>query len=73
MKELRFLGMIGVVELQPHTKPLIPQIRQSLKEQGYLFRPLGTVFYLMPPLIISDDDLRAAVYALQQTIEEYCE
>jgi len=72
VKELRFLGMIGVVELKPETKPLIAQMKQSLFEQGYLFRPLGTVFYLMPPLIISDDDLRAAVYALQQTIEEFC-
>jgi adenosylmethionine-8-amino-7-oxononanoate aminotransferase len=30
------------------------------------------MFYLMPPLVISDDELRAAVYALQQTIEEFC-
>ncbi|MCK5675498.1 MAG: adenosylmethionine--8-amino-7-oxononanoate transaminase [Verrucomicrobia bacterium] len=72
VKELRFLGMIGVVELKPEAKPLIAKIKQSLFEQGYLFRPLGTVFYLMPPLVISDDDLRAAVYALQQTIEDFC-
>ncbi|VGO16791.1 Adenosylmethionine-8-amino-7-oxononanoate aminotransferase [Pontiella desulfatans] len=73
VKELRFLGMIGVVELKPETKPLIPKIKQSLFEQGYLFRPLGTMFYLMPPLVISDDELKAAVYALQQTIEDFCE
>ncbi len=72
VEELRFLGMIGVVELKPEAKPVIPKIKSSLFEQGYLFRPLGTVFYLMPPLVISDDDLRAAVYALQQTIEEFC-
>jgi adenosylmethionine-8-amino-7-oxononanoate aminotransferase len=72
VKELRFLGMIGVVELKPETKPLTAKIKQSLFEQGYLFRPLGTMFYLMPPLVITDDELKAAVYALQQTIEEYC-
>jgi adenosylmethionine-8-amino-7-oxononanoate aminotransferase len=72
VQETRFLGMIGCVELQPETKPLIPKIKQSLFEQGYLFRPLGTMFYLMPPLVISDDDLKAAVYALQQTIEDFC-
>ncbi len=72
VKELRFLGMIGVVELKPATKLLIVKIKQSLFEQGYLFRPLGTTFYLMPPLIITDDELRAAVYALQQTIKEFC-
>jgi adenosylmethionine-8-amino-7-oxononanoate aminotransferase len=70
--ELRFLGMIGVVELKPGTKPLIAKIKQSLFEQGYLFRPLGTMFYLMPPLVITDDELKAAIYALQQTIEEFC-
>jgi adenosylmethionine-8-amino-7-oxononanoate aminotransferase len=72
VKELRFLGMIGVAELKPEAKPLIAGIKQSLREQGYLFRPLGTTFYLMPPLVISDDELRAAVYALHQTIEEFC-
>lgn len=72
VKELRFLGMIGVVELKSETQPLIAQIKQSLFEQGYLFRPLGTIFYLMPPLVISGDELHAAVYALQQTIEEFC-
>jgi len=72
VQELRFLGMIGVVELKPETKPLIEKIKASLFEQGYLFRPLGNVFYLMPPLVIPDDELRGAVYALQQTIEEFC-
>ena len=72
VKELRFLGMIGVVELKQETKPLITQIKAKLFEDGYLFRPLGTMFYLMPPLVIGDDDLKGAVYALQQAIEEFC-
>ncbi len=72
VKELRFLGMIGVVELKPETKPQIAKIKQLLKEQGYLFRPLGTMFYLMPPLVISDDELRAAIDALRQAIAEFC-
>jgi adenosylmethionine-8-amino-7-oxononanoate aminotransferase len=71
VQEVRFLGLIGAVELKPETRPMVPQIRESLLKQGYLFRPLGTVFYLMPPLIISDDELKAAVHALQQTLEEY--
>jgi adenosylmethionine-8-amino-7-oxononanoate transaminase len=72
VKEMRFLGMIGVVELKPELKSLVPKIKQALLEQGYLFRPLGTVFYLMPPLVIPDAELRAAVNALQHTIEEFC-
>lgn len=72
VKELRFLGMIGVVELKPETQPQIVKIKQALFEQGFLFRPLGTMFYLMPPLVISDGDLKAAVDALRQTIGEFC-
>lgn len=72
VKELRFLGMIGVVELKPEYREKVGPIKKHLKKQGYLFRPLGTVFYLMPPLVISDDDLKAAVYALRQAIKEFC-
>jgi adenosylmethionine-8-amino-7-oxononanoate aminotransferase len=70
VKELRFLGMIGVAELKPETKEQIPEIKQRLFKKGYLFRPLGTVFYLMPPLVISDDELLQAITVLQETIEE---
>lgn len=72
VKELRFLGMIGVVELKPEAKPSVAKIKAALLEQGYLFRPLGLVFYLMPPLMITEEQLREAVYALQKTLEEFC-
>jgi len=68
--DLRFLGMIGVVELKPETKPFIEKIKTFLMEQGYLFRPLGTVFYLMPPLVIRDEELKAAVDALRTSIHD---
>lgn len=68
VKELRFLGMIGIVELKAEMRPKVPRIKQALKEQGYLFRPLGTTFYLMPPLVISDEELHAAVRALRNSI-----
>ncbi len=70
VKELRFLGMIGVVELNPETKPLITQIKQSLYKLGYLFRPLGTMFYLMPPLVITDEELKDAIDALHTAIHD---
>jgi adenosylmethionine-8-amino-7-oxononanoate aminotransferase len=35
-----------------------------------LFRPLGTVFYLMPPLTITAGELKAAVNALHRSIQE---
>ena len=70
VQELRFLGMIGVAELKPEYRERVPAIRSALVERGYLFRPLGTTFYLMPPLVITDDELRGAIDALQQAIEE---
>lgn len=72
VKELRFLGMIGVAELKPEFRDRVPGIRAALMEKGYLFRPLGTVFYLMPPLVISDAELHDAVEVLRQTIRECC-
>ncbi len=70
VKELRFLGMIGVAELVPETQPLVQKIRKTLMDQGYLFRPLGTVFYLMPPLVIDDVELKASIDALHATIHD---
>jgi adenosylmethionine-8-amino-7-oxononanoate aminotransferase len=64
VKETRFLGMIGVVELHSTYAEQMPHIKQVLREAGYLFRPLGTVLYLMPPLIISLEELSNAIDAL---------
>jgi adenosylmethionine-8-amino-7-oxononanoate aminotransferase len=64
VKETRFLGMIGVVELHSTYAEQMPHIKQVLREAGYLFRPLGTVLYLMPPLIISLEELSNTIDAL---------
>ncbi len=69
VRELRFLGMIGVVELKEEARPRMPVLRSVLMQQGYLFRPLGTVVYLMPPLVIGEEELRTAVEVLQRSIE----
>jgi adenosylmethionine-8-amino-7-oxononanoate aminotransferase len=68
VQELRFLGMIGVVELKAEYKDQMPAIKQTLFNAGYLFRPLGTVIYLMPPLTISEEELRAAIQALASAL-----
>jgi len=59
VKEVRSLGLIGVVELEPvpDTSARAAAIRESLRGEGVLLRPLGNVFYLMPPLIISEKEL----------------
>ncbi|MCS6771988.1 MAG: adenosylmethionine--8-amino-7-oxononanoate transaminase [Kiritimatiellae bacterium] len=65
VREVRCLGLIGAVELEPEPTvpgrpPLIPRphrIRLNLMRQGILLRPLGPVLYLMPPLIITEGEL----------------
>ncbi|HBO88105.1 MAG: adenosylmethionine--8-amino-7-oxononanoate transaminase [Pontiellaceae bacterium] len=68
VKETRFLGMIGVVELHSQYADKMPHIKYALRQAGYLFRPLGTIIYLMPPLIISIDDLTKAINALADAL-----
>jgi adenosylmethionine-8-amino-7-oxononanoate aminotransferase len=63
VREVRCLGLIGAIELQPErtkrgaeTRP--QRVRRLLFERGVLMRPLGNVVYLLPPLVITDRDLR---------------
>jgi adenosylmethionine-8-amino-7-oxononanoate aminotransferase len=67
VKEVRCLGMIGVVELAPAgDRPR--RIQQYLRERGILLRPLGDVVYLMPPLITPDAVLDELVDALADAL-----
>ena len=62
--------MIGVVELKTEFLKDVPFIKNKLRDQGYLFRPLGTTFYFMPPLIITIDELQNAVNAIKNVLKE---
>jgi adenosylmethionine-8-amino-7-oxononanoate aminotransferase len=65
---VRGLGMIGAAELKPAAgRP--ERIRRSLLEAGYLMRPLGDVFYVMPPLTVPQELLEETVAALYTAIE----
>jgi adenosylmethionine-8-amino-7-oxononanoate aminotransferase len=61
--DVRSLGLIGVVELEPEQSAAVisrpHRIRIRLQNEGVLLRPLGTVLYLMPPLVISEAELDA--------------
>jgi adenosylmethionine-8-amino-7-oxononanoate aminotransferase len=46
------------------------QIRDRLRANGILLRPLGPVIYVMPPLIIPEPSLRYLVQALGKVIRE---
>ena len=74
VKEIRCLGLIAAVELQPETPPHDPprsrRVRKILFEHGVLLRPLGNVVYLLPPLTITHGELEHLANALVAAIRQ---
>lgn len=59
VKETRVLGMVAAIELSGY----LPQERHGLKiyeyalKHGVLLRPLGNVVYVMPPYIVTNEEI----------------
>jgi adenosylmethionine-8-amino-7-oxononanoate aminotransferase len=72
--EIRTLGLIGAVELKPDSGPVETarpvRVREALLRRGVLSRPLGSVVYLMPPLIITEPELEQLVQDLIASVQE---
>lgn len=64
--DVRVLGAIGVVELENavDTSQLMP----LFVELGVWIRPFGNIIYLMPPFIISKDDLSQLTSAVLKVV-----
>lgn len=62
--EVRVLGSIGVIEMKEPVN--VGEFQKKCVEKGIWVRPFGKNVYLMPPYIISDDDLN---YLIDKTIE----
>jgi adenosylmethionine-8-amino-7-oxononanoate aminotransferase len=56
VSELRCLGAIGVVEMKQPVA--MAEITQQFVDAGVWVRPFGRLVYLMPPYVISDDELQ---------------
>ena len=69
--DVRVLGAIGVVELKSavNTGELMP----LFIEQGVWVRPFGNIIYLMPPFIISKDDLSKLTSAVIKVVAKLAE
>lgn len=72
VRDVRGLGLLAVVELAESKGQSGPErarrIAAWLLQQGVLIRPLGSVVYLMPPLIISDSILDQLACQLQEAL-----
>ena len=71
VKEVRQRGMIAAIELEGFS----PQRRVNLEiyryalSQGVLIRPLGSVIYIMPPYIITKDELKYIFEVIEKAIK----
>lgn len=69
VNEVRVLGGIGVVEL--HEAVNMAEIQGRFVEQGVWVRPFGKLVYVMPPYVMSDDELAKLCQAIHHVIKHY--
>jgi adenosylmethionine-8-amino-7-oxononanoate aminotransferase len=66
VEHVRVLGAIGVVELK---EPVVmSEIQPRFPEQGVWVRPFGKLVYIMPPFVISDEDLDILCKAIRTVV-----
>jgi adenosylmethionine---8-amino-7-oxononanoate aminotransferase len=79
--EVRQCGFMVGIELVEDSKtrsPYPPELRmgarvtQDVRKRGVILRPLGDVVVLMPPLSITEDQIRELVSATATSIREVC-
>ena len=68
VQDVRVLGAIGVVEL---TTPVDMQsLQQQFVQRGIWVRPFGKLVYVMPPYVISAEELRYLLTQLTEVVSQ---
>ena len=69
IEDVRVMGAIGVVQM---TRPRdINWLRQRFTDENVWIRPFGDIVYLMPPFIISADEMTALTGAVVKIMNEW--
>jgi len=69
INEVRCLGAVAVIEL--HDAVNMPVFQSLLIENGIWVRPFGKLVYIMPPYVITDDELTTLCQALLKVVSSY--
>ncbi|HFD86406.1 MAG TPA: aminotransferase class III-fold pyridoxal phosphate-dependent enzyme, partial [Gammaproteobacteria bacterium] len=67
--DVRVIGSIGVVELNGMELP--PGLQQKLVNEGVWLRPFRNLVYMIPPYVISEEQLSKLTAAVYRVLSQY--
>ena len=68
VQDVRVLGAIGVVELSFNVD--MKTLQQQFVQRGIWIRPFGKLVYVMPPYVISEQELKILLQQLFEVVEQ---